>query len=449
MLARGNRGFAFAGTGPNMSGPGTLVEYLVRCLNTICGRWARAGDRVRVPGTLLAPQPAKAQPIGPSPAYGLTDPLPGTDQRGSVAGLPTAALPAAILHDGDTRIRALISISGNPAAAVPDQLKVVEALEALDLLVQVDITMSTTAQLADYVVAPTMSLEVPSCTALQDQLSRTFVGIGYGDPWAQYTKAVAERPSGADLLEEWEFLYGLARRMDLDLAFGMPGSAVPPVPLDMHHAPTTDELLDLMTAGSRVPLDEVRKHPHGALFPEPRVEVEAKDPDCTDRLDVANPDMMRDLAEVATRSARTTDAVLPSGERLEFRLVSRRIQQAINSSGRSLRGLRKRRYNPAFIHPDDLDRLGLAAGDVAEIRSARAAIIAIVQPDATLRRGLVSMTHAFGGLPGRDDVPRNGSNTGRLLTVDADIQPYTGQPLMSNVPVAVRALGPQDHEPDL
>ena len=133
---------------------------------------------------------------------------------------------------------------------------------------QVDITMSATAQLADYVVAPTMSLEVPSATMLQDQLSRTFVGIGYGEPWAQYTKAVAERPAGADLLEEWEFLYGVAQRMGLDLTFGQPGGAVPPVPLDMEHPPTTDELLDLVTAGSRVPLDEVRKHPHGALFPE-------------------------------------------------------------------------------------------------------------------------------------------------------------------------------------
>ena len=445
-LAGGERGFAFAGTGPNMSGPGTLVEYLVRCLNTICGRWARAGDRVRVPGTLLPPMPAKAQAIAPSPAYGLTEPLPGTDQRGSVAGLPTAALPASILHDGDTRIRALISLNGNPAAAIPDQLKVVEALESLDLLVQVDILMSATAQLADYVVAPTMSLETPSCTVLQDMLSRTFVGIGLGEPWAQYTKAVVAPPPGSDVLEEWEFLYGVAQRMELNLEFGVPGSATPPVPLDMEHKPTTDELLDLFTAGSRVPLDEVRKHPHGALFPDPPVVVQHKDPDCTDHLDVANPDMMRDLSEIAIQLPSDTDEVLPSGERLEFRLVPRRIQQAINSSGRSLRGLRKRTYNPAFIHPDDLARLGLRAGDLAEIRSRRSAITAIVQPDETVRPGLVSMTHAFGNLPGRDDVRRTGSNTGRLLVTDRGIQPYTGQPLMSNIPVSVRALEPRAHE---
>jgi hypothetical protein len=51
------------------------------------------------------------------------------------------------------------------------------------------------------------------------------------------------------------------------------------------------------------------------------------------------------------------------------------------------------------------------------------------------------MTHAFGGLPRRDDVHRLGSNTGRLMTVDKGIQPYTGQPLMGNVPVSVRAVG--------
>jgi anaerobic selenocysteine-containing dehydrogenase len=369
----------------------------------------------------------------------LTAPLPGTDQRGSVAGLPTAALPAAILHDGDTRVRALISLNGNPAAAIPDQLKVVEALERLELLVQVDIKMSATAQLADYVVAPTMSLETPSCTVLQDMLSRTFVGIGLGEPWAQYTKAVVAPPAGSDVIDEWAFLFGVARRLGLELEFGMPGSGVPPVPLDMGSTPTTDELLDLFTAGSRIPLDEVRRHPHGALFPDPPVVVQPADPDCTDRLDVANADMMRDLGEIAALPVVHDGEVLPSGEHLDFRLVPRRIQQAINSSGRTLRGLRRRTYNPAFLHSDDLERLGLRAGDLAEIRSRRAAIVAVVEPDDTLRPGLVSMTHAFGALPGRDDVRVTGSNTGRLLAADRDVQPYTGQPLMSNVPVSVRA----------
>jgi hypothetical protein len=60
-----------------------------------------------------------------------------------------------------------------------------------------------------------------------------------------------------------------------------------------------------------------------------------------------------------------------------------------------------------------------------------------------VRPGLVSMTHGFGELPGRDDARRTGANTGRLLRLDEGLQPYTGQPRMSNVPVAVRRLEAQ------
>jgi anaerobic selenocysteine-containing dehydrogenase len=440
LLASGRSGFAFAGTGPNMAGPGTLVEYLIRCLNTLCGRWARAGDVVRAPGVLVPPAQTKAQPIAPKQGYDLFGPLPGTDRHVSVAGLPMAALPESILSDAEPRIRALISLNGNPAAAIPDQLKVVEALESLELLVQVDIKMSATAQLADYVIAPTMQLEVAACTSMGDGLSRSFVGIGNGAPWAQYTHAVATPPPGSDLVEEWEFLYGLAQRLDLQLVFTQMGTDIEPVALDMQHKPTTDELLDIATTGSRVPLDEVRRHPHGALFPDPVVVVEPKDPDCTARFDVANADMMRDLTELAAQPREAADPLLPDGRPLDFRLIPRRIQQAINSSGRTLKGMRQRTYNPAFIHPDDLARLGLEAGDLAEIRSARAVVVAVVEPDDTVRPGLVSMTHGFGELPGRDDARRTGANTGRLLRLDEGLQPYTGQPRMSNVPVAVRPL---------
>jgi anaerobic selenocysteine-containing dehydrogenase len=435
MFARGTKGIACAGTGPHMSGPGTLVEYLVMSLNTLCGRWMRAGETAFAPVTLMAPTPFKAQATAPIAGAGLGEPLPGTDVRGTHAGPQIASLPAAILHPGDDRIRALISVSANPAGAWPDQLMAVEALKELDLLVQVDITMSHTAQLADYVIAPTMSLETPSMTLCQDGL-RNYLGMGYGAPWAQYTKAMVDPPAGSDLLEEWEFFYEVARRMGLDLAVSTGGAKFgATVPLDMDTKPTTDELLDLCATGSRVPLDEVRRHPHGAQFPDPAMVVAPKDPDCTDRLEVADPTMMADLEAILASGSSASDSE-PG-----FRLLCRRLQQTYNSSGRKLAGLRKRPYNPAFMHPDDLAELGLAGGDLAEIRSARAAIVAVVEPDEGLRRGLVSITHGFGGLPGEeDDVRRDGSNVGRLLSAVDDLQPYTYQPQMSNIPVSVHPI---------
>ena len=70
-FAEAERGVATAGTGPNMSGNGTLFEYLLLCLNTLCGRWLRAGERVANPGAVVPTFPAKAQAQPPWPAWGF------------------------------------------------------------------------------------------------------------------------------------------------------------------------------------------------------------------------------------------------------------------------------------------------------------------------------------------------------------------------------------------
>jgi anaerobic selenocysteine-containing dehydrogenase len=97
--------------------------------------------------------------------------------------------------------------------------------------------------------------------------------------------------------------------------------------------------------------------------------------------------------------------------------------------------------NPAFVHPTDLASLGLQVGEVVEVASARAAIRAVVEPDETLRPGLVSMAHAWGDAPDLDDQVRTrGGATARLSDVDDAYDPYSGQPVMSNIPVALRKL---------
>jgi anaerobic selenocysteine-containing dehydrogenase len=358
----------------------------------------------------------------------------------SAAGYPTGALAREILHDGPDRVRALISCGGNPVAAWPDQLATIDAMRKLDLLIQIDVRMSATARLAHYVVAPRMSLEVASYTGLQELFSlygAAYSGFAY--PWAQWTDKVVDPPAGSDLLEEWQFFYrvGSTLGLPLELVPIFEFVSAPRIPIDMDREPTTEELLILSAQGSRIPIEEVRRHPGGAVFDDPAVYVEPKDPDCAARLDVGNPVMMADLTAIAAAPVET-DLRGPDGQLMDFRLVVRRIQQAYNSSGHDLAAMRSRPYNPAFMHPSDLARLGIKDGDGVEIRSARASIPAIVRSDRDLREGLVSMSHAFGGLPEEDaEHARYGSNTGRLLSVYDDIQPYTGQPKMSNIPIAV------------
>ena len=188
-------------------------------LNTICGRWQRAGDDVVEPPCLGQPTQPKAQAMPPMRdyAYGFGEKMRVRGLANTAAGMPTAALADEILMPGEGQVRALISHGGNPVAAWPDQLKTIEAMESLDLLVQIDAKMSATASMADYVIAVKHPLEMPGMTLTQEYLSAYAVGFGTTAPYAQYTPALVEPPAGSDLIDDWEFFYGLAQRMDLSL----------------------------------------------------------------------------------------------------------------------------------------------------------------------------------------------------------------------------------------
>ncbi len=438
-FATSGRGVACAGTGPSMAGPGsTLFEYLVLALNTLGGRWLRAGEPMWNPGVLLPPLSAKAQATPPWQAYGYGEKLRVRDLADAACGLSTAALADEILMEGEGKVRALFSVGGNPVAAWPDQNKTWAAMQALDLNVTIDIKMSATAKVADYVIAPTLPLEVPGTTLLNESLFYYATGFGYPEPYGNYTPAIVSPPAGSDVVEDWELFYGMARQMGLGLVLqpGIGGVADlggdAGIPLDMQRRPDADELIELLMRDSRIPLDEVKRERGGRILPGEPVRVAPRDPGWTGRLDVGNTEMMRELDALATPQA----VAAPAG--YDFRMICRRVVGALNSSGRDLPRMQRKPWNPAFMHPRDLEALGLAPGDVAEIRSEHGSILGVVEADRSLRRGLVSMSHSFGDVPGTGkDFRRVGSNTSQLTRVDADYDRYTGMPRMSNVPVRV------------
>jgi anaerobic selenocysteine-containing dehydrogenase len=418
------------------------VSYLLLCLMSLRGWWAREGERVERPNVLMPPNHAKAQARRPYRAVGgLKMRVRGLEQN--IGGLPTAALAEEILLPGEGQIRALLNVGGSPMMAWPDQRRTREALESLELFVTTDVEYSPTARMADYVVATKMTFETPSMTQVTEVIKYFHPGYGFRAPYAQYTPALIDPPAGADLIEDWQLYYRVAQRLGLSLnvvnVFGRVGAhleaPIQVVPLDMEAEPTTDDLYEIMCRGSHVPLDEVKQHPHGHVFEELLDQrVGPSDPDCEDRLDVGNADMLAELGDIRDR-AHTAEA----DRDRPFLFVPRRENRVINSTGRTLPGLmRGRSYNPAFMHPDDLSRLGIAAGDLVEIRSQYDAITSVAEVDADLRPGVVSMSHNFGGNPGDDEDPRiDGANTNRLLRTDVEYDRYTGIPRMGALPVAV------------
>lgn len=446
-FAAGPRGCGVAGTGPNMAPHGNLTEYLLLALNTVCGRWRRESEAVANPGALLPRATPKAQAMGPRAAWGRGEKLRSRPLGSSAAGLPTAALADEILYEGDDRIRALVCVGSNPVAAWPDQLKTLRAMESLELLVCLDPKMGATTRLADYVVAPKLSLETPGVSVSSEGIEQTYVAMGYSEPYAQYAPAIATPPEGSDVIEEWEFFYGLAQRMGLALTCypiraetGVLRERRDPVALDMERKPTTDEVLEALMAGSRVPLSELKRHPHGAIFDDETIGVAPADSDADDRLDVGNADMMAELAAIGREVVEATGAAGETDGARPFRLISRRMPNVYNSTGRDIPALmRGGAHNPAYLHPDDLSELGLERGDLIEIATDHASILGIAEGAPELRRGLVSMAHCFGDAPAQDARFREiGSNTGRLIDNEREFDPHTGIPRMSAIPVVVR-----------
>ena len=150
--------------------------------------------------------------------------------------------------------------------------------------------------------------------------------------------------------------------------------------------------------------------------------------------------MLAELAEVAAEPILDHAGYRPD-EVFAYRLVSRRMLDVYNSSGRDIPHLvRKFTTNPAFMNPDDRGRRGLGQGRHHRDRlRPRPASWASSSRRPTWRRGVISMAHSWGDAPKFDsDVRTIGSNTGRLSSTDRDYDPVTGMPVMSAIPVNVR-----------
>jgi anaerobic selenocysteine-containing dehydrogenase len=421
MFARdAKRGIAMTGTGPDMAAHSNLANHLVECLNVACGRFNREGERVANSGVLEPRRRPRAEARSPRRSWerGHKTRVRGLGRL--MGEMMSCALPEEILTPGEGRIRALLCVAGNPASVFPDQKKTVEALRALDLLVVLDPAMTNTAKLAHYIIPPKLLFERPDGPIVWES-------VYYPVPFAQYSPAVATPPAGSEVADEWYVFWALAKRLGVTID-------IVGTPLDMQQPPTSDQILDLITRDAQLPLAELRKQPGGVVFETEPQYVAPPRPDCSATFDVAPVDVVGEIAELALEP-------LASETGFTHRLAVRRMRDVVNSAYRDVPAIRKRvPYNPACLHPDDLAALGLASGDPVEIESGHGRVAAIVAADATLRPGVVTLTHGWGGLPdeGRS-VEDAGSNSNLLTSLERDVQAINAMARFSGVPVRIHA----------
>jgi len=131
--------------GVYMNRHSTLATYLYLLLLAVCGRLCVPGGNV-IPGSMI--------PLG-----GHSDERSDKTWRTVETGFPAImgyfppnVMPEEILSERDDRLRAVICSSSNPLRSYADTGAWERAVDRLDLLVTIDIAMSETAAVSDYVL---------------------------------------------------------------------------------------------------------------------------------------------------------------------------------------------------------------------------------------------------------------------------------------------------------
>ncbi|MFK7898943.1 MAG: molybdopterin-dependent oxidoreductase [Myxococcota bacterium] len=416
-------GPAAGATGADMAPGGNLAEHLIECLNIVCGRYLREGDEIEHPGAIQARHPVVAE-VMPAPRWWEEGAKSRVGGFGQLDGeLPTGTLPDEILEPGPGRVRCLISHGGNPASAIPEIEKVERAFSALDLLVAIEPFPTMTTALADYVLPPTLQYE------RADLPIWLYESLVSPEPYTRYTEAVASPPEGAQVRDDHFYFWSLAKRLGLTLK--LLGE-----PLPMEAPPTTDEILARTAKNAPISFEEIKSAERGVFFDQDKQFVEAGDPNSPHRFSLLPEDVALELGEVEAMLGKS-----PLGDGpFRYRMAVRRLRDANNSAGLSLPSIKARLpFNPAYMNPDDMEEEGIAEGDVVEISSAHGKLRALAEEDPSLRKGVISISHGFGGLPSQDVKYAEGGVSANWLTSTREgaRETINAMPWMTGFPISV------------
>jgi anaerobic selenocysteine-containing dehydrogenase len=186
----------FLSVGVNQGPFGTLSSVALQALAYLSGNFDRQGGLLFQPwgvvlGWLFHMKPQRSR-IG---AY-----------RSNAGGLPAGILADEILTKGSGQIRALIVMSGNPLTTAPDETRLRQAFQQLDVLVCIDLFQNQTGQEADLLLPATTWLERFDVGAWNAMFTQA--------PFLESTSPM--RPAPQACRPEWQIL------LDLSVAAGRP-----------------------------------------------------------------------------------------------------------------------------------------------------------------------------------------------------------------------------------
>jgi anaerobic selenocysteine-containing dehydrogenase len=429
---------------------GTMASWMVDVLNVLTGN-------LDSPGGAMFPLAAHEQPRSKRQFTtgrwtSRVRELP--EVRGE---LPVSALAEEILDADDDRVRALITIAGNPILSTPDSNRLDEALASLDFMVSIDIYLNETTRHADVILPGSTPLRRPHYDFAFYQLAVRNV--------ANYSPALYEMPEGT--LHEWQVMLrlggvvaGMGPNADIgvlddmvfstmvDRAIGNPDSPIHGRERDGILVASRPEggperILDFMLRTGPygdgygadpegLSLSTLEGAPHGLdLGP-----MQSRFPDdlCTPsgRVELAPEPLLADTARLREVVGRPRDGGLL--------LIGRRDVRSNNSWMHNIDVLVKGKERCTLrMSPTDARRVGVSDGGMAKISTETGTLVAPVEVTVDMMDGVVSLPHGWGhDLDGSSltiAVARAGVNSNQLSTGQMD--PLSGNAVLNAIPVEV------------
>ncbi len=438
----------------------TLCSYLNKLLWILTGSFAKPGGQHL--HSWLAPL-FSARRVGRTPVT----------QAPIINGLvPCNVIPDEILSDQPERFRAMLVESSNPAHSLADSQRMGEALDALDLLVVIDVAMTETARHAHYVLpaasqyekveATFFNLEFPRNTfhlrhPLLEPLPGTLaepeiyarlvraLGVLGEDDLAPLRAAAEEgRPAFAQAFiaastADPRFArlapFVLYETLGPTLPDGLAGAAAL-WGLAHRCAMTYPEAVRRAGhADGEALFDAILSSPSGVVFTEDEYEDDFGyiiHPDR--RLALEIPELLDGVRALHDAQPGWTTAdfpiVLSAGERRAY---------TANDIFRNPAWRKRDAQGALRVSPADADALGLTTGDRARITTARGSAEALIEVSEAMQAGHASLPNGYGlsTAGAQDDV----GVAPNALTSSDWRDAFAGTPWHKHVPARIEALG--------
>jgi anaerobic selenocysteine-containing dehydrogenase len=378
--------------------------------------------------------------------------------------LPVVCLAEEIETPGDGRIRALVTLAGNPAMSGPNSDRVQKALPTLDFMVSVDIYLNETTRHANVILPPESELARGHYDVALYNLAIRNVA-NYSPPLVELEPG--EVPEWRSVLRLAGVIGGQGAHVDVDAfddlvvsglvqkAVARSGSNVEGRDADeLMKALATrrgpERILDLMLRTGPygdgfgadpdgLSLAQLEAHPHGIDFGplQPRIPEVLRT--ATGMIELAPEICAGDVVRLQAALDRP-----PANEGGALVLVGRRDLRSNNSWMHNLQVLVKGKPRCTIhVHPDDAARLGFGDGVDVRVSSPAGQIVLPAEVTDAVMPGVVSIPHGWGhdveGTKMATATKNAGANFNILAGSDS-FDPLSGNAAFSGIRVEVAPI---------